>query len=199
MNLRTNYTPSVQHQHPVRGTEALTTLSAGGLVLLPTANLWQVVADASRRTAVSSLLETCPMTRRNHPELIFADREALLDWFPNLHPKIDTLLIYHGRALTVSLPASQKVPMAMVDHRDEVNIRLAMDSFCYRLCEDLEGPLAAAFAMGHGQTLLPTRFGQINSDVLYRVDYTVTRRQKETLGSRPAVHVRMDGEELQFL
>lgn len=184
---------------PVRGTEALTTLTSGGLVLLPTANLWQVTADASRRSAVTALLETCPKTQRNRPELIFADREGLLQWFPNLHPKIDTLLIYHGRALTVSLPASKLVPMALVDHRDEVNIRLAMDSFCYRLCEDLEGPLAACFAMGHGQTLLPTRFGQINSDVLYRVDYTVKRRQKETLGSRPAVHVRMDGEELQFL
>ncbi|WP_157974276.1 Sua5/YciO/YrdC/YwlC family protein [Lewinella sp. IMCC34183] len=183
----------------MRGTAALAALRAGGLLLLPTANLWQLTADATQHSAVDAMLQTCPPTRINRPELIFPDRATLMAWFPDLHPKLDTLLLYHGRALTVSLPASRRVPLGLVDARDEVNIRLAMDSFCVQLTEDLEGPLAACFAMGHGQKMLPTRFGQINSDVLYRADHTVTRRQKDTLGSRPAVRVRMDGDELQFL
>ena len=199
MNLRTNFTPTLAHPLPSRGTAAISALRAGGLLLLPTANLWQVTADATQLSAVNALLQTCPPTRVNRPELVFPDRDSLIEWFPDLHPKIDTLLLYHGRALTVSLPASARVPMGMVDQRDEVNIRLAMDSHVCQLCEDLEGPLAACFAMGVGQKMLPTRFGQINSDVLYRADYTVTRRQKETLGSRPAVRVRMDGDELEFL
>ena len=184
---------------PVRGTGALSALKAGGLLLLPTANLWQLTADATQVSAVNALLETCPATRVNRPELIFPDRETMLRWFPDLHPKIDTLLIYHGRALTISLPASRRVPISMIGPGDEVNVRLAMDSLCLQLCEDLEGPLAACFAMGHGQKMLPTRFGQINSDVLYRADYTVMRRQKEPLGSRPAVRVRMQEDELEFL
>ena len=199
MDIRTNFTPSVQHQLPLRGSGALTTLKSGGLVLLPTANLWQVVTDATNHASVSDLLHTCPPNKRNQPELIFADRETLVEWFPHIHPKLDTLFIYHGRALTVRIRASARVPIALIDQRDEVNVRLAMDSFCYRLCEDMGGPLLAAFAMGPGQQSLPTRFGQINSDVLRRADFTVMRRQKETLASRPAVRVRMDEDELEFL
>lgn len=168
-------------------------------MLLPTANLWQMVADARKPATVGELIKACPANKRNQPELIFADRETLVSWFPHIHPKLDTLFVYHGRALTVKLRASARVPIALIDRRDEVNVRLAMDSFCYRLCEDLEGPLVASFAMGPGQQSLPTRFGQINSDVLRRADFTVMRRQKETLASRPAVRVRMDGDELQFL
>ena len=199
MDIRTTFTPSIQHQLPLRGTGALSTLKSGGTVLLPTANLWQMVVDARKHAAVSNLLQACPPNRRNQPELIFADRETLVQWFPHIHPKLDTLFVYHGRALTVRLRASAQVPIALIDKNDEVNVRLAMDSFCYRLCEDLEGPLLASFAMGPGQQSLPTRFGQINSDVLRRADFTVMRRQKETLASRPAVRVRMNEDELQFL
>ncbi|WP_116105432.1 Sua5/YciO/YrdC/YwlC family protein [Lewinella sp. IMCC34191] len=199
MNIRTNFTPTVHHQLPLRGTGALSTVKSGGMVLLPTANLWQMVVDAKRPSAVNQLLQICPANRRNQPEMIFADRETLVSWFPHIHPKLDTLFVYHGRALTVRLRASAQVPISLIDKNDEVNVRLAMDSFCYRLCEDLEGPVVASFAMGVGQQNLPTRFGQINSDVLRRADFTVMRRQKETLASRPAVRVRMDGDELQFL
>ncbi|MCP9235416.1 Sua5/YciO/YrdC/YwlC family protein [Lewinella sp. JB7] len=187
------------HRLPHRGVGALSTIKGGGLVLLPTANLWQVVTDARQLKSVNRLVGVCPPSRLNCPELIFADREMLLSWFPRLHPKIDTLLSFHGRVLTVKVPATVSVPEIMVDRREEVAVRLALDSFCYRLTEDLEAPLAACLAMNDVQAGLPTRFGKIRSDVLRQADFTVQRRQRDQLDTRAAVAIRLQDDEIEFL
>lgn len=187
------------HPPPPRGFRALSTLRRGGLVLLPTANLWQLVADARQPETVRRMLSICPPSTQNRPELIFPDRETLLEWCPELHPKLDGLLIYHRRALTVLTPATPPIPASFVDERGEVAVRLALDSFCYRLCEDQEAPLAATLALGAGASDLPTRFGRIRSDVLRAADHTLQRRQTEELDTLPAVRVRLEGDELEFI
>lgn len=191
--------PGIFHGLPPRGAEALPTLRRGGRVLLPTANLWQMVVDARSLQSVRQLLSVCPRSKVNRPELLFADRVALLEWFPRLHPKLETLLSFHGRPLTVMTPANDLVADALVDHRGEVAVRITLDSYCQRLCEDLEAPLAATLAVGNGQTELPTGFGKIRSDVLRSSDYVVKRRQREQLDTQAAVCIRIRRGEVEFL
>lgn len=200
MNIRTNPTSEMHHPLPSFGSRALPTLLSGGLVLLPTANLWQLCASSLRPEAVSDLLRTCPPSRFNRPELVFADQETLFEWCPRIHPRLYTLLSYHSRPLTLLVPAGPRVPLSMVDDNGEVAVRLAMDSFCYRLCEDLEAPLASCLAVGLGATELPVSFGKIRSDVLQAANFTVKRRQRETLGRFRAVSARYNGDgEIEFL
>jgi len=131
----------MHHPLPPRGSRALPTLHAGGLVLLPTANLWQLSAHVQHPAAVRKLLDACPASDTNRPELVFADQETLFAWCPRVHPRLFTLLSYHKRPLTLMVPAGPRVPLSMIDARGEVAVRLAMDSFVYRLCEDMEAPL----------------------------------------------------------
>lgn len=190
----------MHHPFPSFGTGALATLHAGGLVLLPTANLWQVVAHGGRAEAVRKLLSVCPPKGKYRPELIFPDVQLLRKWCPRIDPTLDTLLHYHRRALTLSVPAGRSVPTSLLDDRGEVNVRIAMDSGCYRLCEDLDFPLVAALAMGPFTQELPSSFGKIKSDVLRAVEHTEKRRQLDHLGDRPAVTVRMNDEgEIEFI
>jgi L-threonylcarbamoyladenylate synthase len=192
----------MHHPLPPLGSRALTTLHAGGLVLLPTANLWQLAAAISQPEAISRLLHHCPPSDFNRPELVFADAETLFSWCPAIHPRLYTLLGYHKRPLTLLVPAGKKVPLSLVDENGEVAVRLALDSFCYRLCEDLEAPLVSCMAVGPGADQLPTSFGKVRSDVLRAADYTVIRRQRDELGQFRAVCARFDefGEgEIQFL
>lgn len=174
-------------------------LLGGGKVLLPTANLWQMVVDSRKFAHVRRMLKVCPRSAINRPELLFSDREALVSWFPRLHPKLDTLLSQYGQALTVLTPANDRVAEALVDHRGEVAVRITIDPYCRRLCEDLEAPLAATLAIGSGQKELPTTFGKIRSDVLRATDYVVKRRQREQLATQAAVAIRMQGSEFEFL
>lgn len=81
-----------------------------------------------------------------------------------------------------------------------MNVRIASDSGCYRLCEDLEGPLVACLAMGSTQAELPSSFGKIRCDVLRGVDHIVGRRQKDNLGDQATVTVRInERNEIEFL
>ncbi|MFK8162774.1 MAG: L-threonylcarbamoyladenylate synthase [Lewinella sp.] len=200
MNIRTNPLPEMHHPLPPLGHQALSTLHTGGLVLLPTANLWQLAASIHHPVAVQRLLKVCPVSSVNRPELIFADQETLFEWCPKIHPRLYTLLSFHKRPLTLLVPAGKRIPLALVDQNGEVAVRLAMDSFCYRLCEDLESPLVTCQAAGLGERQLPTRFGKIRSDVLRAADYTVKRRQREELNPFRAVAARYGGDgEIEFL
>ena len=180
---------------PPRGSGALEALLSDGLVLLPTANLWQLVAHP-RSAALPRLLQVCPPTADNLPELIFPDLETLREWCPRIHPKLDTLLTYHQRPLTCLAQAGPQVPLKLLNGRGEVAVRLAQDSFVYRLCEDLEGPLVGSLACGGDCTRLPTRFGLVRSDVLRAATYTVRRRQTEELGDGRALRAWMRGDDL---
>ncbi|WP_187270829.1 L-threonylcarbamoyladenylate synthase [Neolewinella aurantiaca] len=200
MNIRTNIFSEMHHPLPPRGAQALPTLHSGGLVLLPTANLWQLSAHVQHPNAVRNLLTVCPPSPVNRPELVFADQETLFEWCPQIHPRLYTLLSYHKRPLTLLVPAGPNIPLALIDSRGEVAVRLAMDSFVYRLCEDLEAPLVCCMAIGQGASGLPSSFGKIRSDVLRAADYTVTRRQREELGRFRAVSARYGSDgEIEFL
>lgn len=168
-------------------------------MLLPTANLWQLVAEAKNFAAIKRLTSLCPVNNTNRAELIFADRESLLRWFPRLHPKLDTLLSYHGRALTVLTPAHDRVPDSLIDRNGEVAVRIAIDKLTHQLCKGMQGPLAATLAMGCGQEGAPISFGKVRSDVVRAAAYTVKRRQRDKLGTLPAVRIRMDGDEVAFM
>ena len=197
---RTNSTPYMRRPFPPPGSRALSTLHAGGLVLLPTANLWQLAAHAGNPAAVRRALTCCPPAALNRPELVFADAAALRAWFPLIHPRLDILLDYHRRPLTMLVPASPRVPLPLIDGRGEVAVRLAQDSYVYRLCEDLEGPLLCTLALPAGARELPTRFGQVRSDVLRCADHIVQRRQREVLGDKTTVVIRYNEQtgEVEF-
>lgn len=180
----------MHHPLPPLGSRALSTLHEGGLVLLPTANLWQMTAHIKYTRAVEKLLRVCPPTLLNRPELIFADQDVLRQWCPRIHPRLDTLLSFHRRPLTLLVPAGRNIPLRLVDPNGEVAVRIAFDSFCYRLCEDLEAPLVSSLAMGQGAKELPIRFGKIRSDVLRAANHTVQRRQFEDIGRFLPVRAR---------
>ncbi|WP_197494053.1 Sua5/YciO/YrdC/YwlC family protein [Lewinella sp. 4G2] len=190
----------MQHPFPAFGAGTLSVLEQQGLVLLPTANLWQLIAHGGKRSAIERLLQVCPPSPTNRPELIFADTALLRAWCPGIDPALETLLHYHKRPLTVSVPAGKRVPVSLLDERGEVAVRLAFDSACYRICEDLEFPLVACLAASSSQAGLPTRFGKIQSDVLQAAQHVVRRRLNEEIGQQPAVTVRMnERSELEFL
>jgi len=158
-----------------------------------------MAAHVAHPQAIRRLLHACPISQHNRPELVFPDAEMLFAWCPDVHPRLFTLLAYHKRPLTLIVPAGPLVPLALIDGRGEVAVRLAMDSFCYRVCEDLEDPLVCAHAIGFGETEAPTCFGKIRSDVLRAADLTVKRRQREEIGRFRAVSARYGKEgEIDF-
>jgi L-threonylcarbamoyladenylate synthase len=175
-----------------RGSEVLATLRRGGLVLLPTANLWQVVSAYPSQSALSRQLDLCPPGSTSRIELLFPDLEMVRTYFPRLHPKLETLLSFHRRPLTVLVEPYPTAPPELIGPDGRMAIRLIQDSFCYQIAEDLDQPLVATFARGLGSPFYPLSFGRVRSDVIKGVDYVVRRRQKDLIAEAPAVTIHLD-------
>ncbi|MEM7571852.1 MAG: Sua5/YciO/YrdC/YwlC family protein [Bacteroidota bacterium] len=199
MHISTNSTPSMHPFLPPRGSDAIRVIQNGGLVLLPTANLWQVISDFRLTATRQRHLSLCPPTATNRPELIFSDLDLLHKWIPRLHPKLDNLLMYHRRALTILVDRPATIPIELSDSQGKVAVRLIQDSYCYRLSEDINAPLLATLAQPVGANL-PLSFGQLRSDLLRSVDYVVKRRQRDQIGPAPAVCIQLNElDEIEFL
>lgn len=200
MQTSTNLTPNMHPFLSPRSNTAHAVLQRGGLVLLPTANLWQTIALPQFSDTIARQLELCQPSADLRAELLFPDLEMMREWFPRLHPKLETLLMFHNRPLTILIPANNRLPAGLTDHNNEVAIRLIRDSYCHGLAEDLDSPLVAVFAKATGSNFLPLSFGRVRSDVLQGVDHVVRRRQKDLIAEAPAVTIRLDEQdEVVFL
>lgn len=195
MQTSTNYTPNMHPFMSPRGNEAIATLQRGGIVLLPTTNLWQVVCSPDYPQAIYRQLQLCPPGRTTRSELIFPDLEMLREYVPQLHPKLETLLIFHKRPLTILVDDFPKAPNQLKDAKGRVAVRLIQDSFCHQLAEDMDSPLVATTARANGSPILPLSFGRVRSDVLQGVDYVIRRRQKDLIADAPAVVVCLDDKD----
>jgi L-threonylcarbamoyladenylate synthase len=118
----------------------------------------------------------------------------------DLHPRLETLLAYHIRPLSILAQPLQTIPVAALHASGQASLRLVRDHFTRFLLENLQEPLFSAFACVADQPE-PLHFGAISSEILQGVDYVVKYRQNDkNLDELPVmVKLHEDQEELEFI
>ncbi|MCB0617284.1 MAG: L-threonylcarbamoyladenylate synthase [Saprospiraceae bacterium] len=179
--------------------KAVQVLRNDGLILFPTDTLWAVGCDATNVVALHRLFK---LKGRPHdkPVILLVDSvDMLRRYVDHLHPRVETLLYYHSRPLTVVYPDGRQLPPLALAPDGSVAIRIPKDEFCRRLIGLLGRPVVASSA--HiGRMARPTHFGEISSLLIEGVDQVVKHRQKERTFGEPSVIARLsDKEELEFL
>lgn len=178
---------------------ALSALLNEGLLLIPTDTLWCIACDATDPVALERLRRLRPPTPNEPIELLFNNLERLNAYVDRLHPRLEVLLAYHSRPLTVLAQGSRRLPRTALLPDGGVAIRLSQDLYCQQLIEALDAPLATIPAHPTN-TQLPTHFGRIRSDFITAVDYVARHRQLEKHAGTHSVMVRLDEmDELEFL
>ncbi|MCO6489237.1 MAG: Sua5/YciO/YrdC/YwlC family protein [Phaeodactylibacter sp.] len=178
---------------------ALETLRTGGLILYPTDTVWSIGCDATNPRAVSRLRQLKKTDDALGTEVLVNSLDMLRRYVAHLHPRIETLLIYHLRPLTVLYEQGRNLPADVLSGNGQVPIRLVQDEYCRHLIGQLGRPLAAA-AADLRQGYFPDSFGAISSDVIERVDYVARHRRSDKAPARPSVVARLSvRDELEFL
>ncbi len=174
---------------------ALTTLRAGGLILYPTDTLWSIGCDATNEAAVTKFLN---LVQNNSSIEIIVDSIAMLKkYIVHLHPRIETLLLYHTRPLSVKSSKPKDLANSLVSK--EVAFRICQDDYCKELIGEFAAPLVTCFA-SFDQEYLPATFGAISSEVIQAVDYVTRYRQDDKTPGEPSVVITLsDEDELVFL
>ncbi len=177
----------------------LNVLAESGLILFPTDTIWGIGCDATDEAAVDKIFE---LKRRpkDKPFVIIVNSVSMLkDYVDQVHPKIETLLEYHTRPLTVIY--NKAVNLAPNAHSSDgsVGIRVVLDPFCSEMIGKYGKPLVATSANISGQPF-PKNFGEISSDVIEGVDYVAKVKQRDKNLNEPSVIVKLDKDgELVFI
>ena len=174
-------------------------LEAGGVILYPTDTIWGLGCDALNLKAIDRI-STIKQRPQDKPVILLVSSiEMLKLYVVHLHPKIETLLAYHERPVTILYDQVVGLPDVHKAADGSMAIRVAKDPFCIELIEAFGKPLVSASANVFGEPF-PENFGQISSEILASVDYVVKHRQTDRTAGEPSMLIRFSPKgELVFL
>ena len=179
--------------------KTINTLHEGGTILFPTDTIWGIGCDATNAEAVKKIYQI-KNRPSDKPLIILASSTTMVkEYVKQIHPKIETLLIYHQRPITVIYEKAKNLPEELISKDQSIAIRIPQDQFCRMLVEKFGKPLVATSANISNEPF-PKSFGEIQSTILKRVDHIVPYRQNEEITSEPSVIIRMSQKgDLEFL
>jgi L-threonylcarbamoyladenylate synthase len=179
--------------------DILDTLRNGGIILYPTDTLWAIGCDATNPEAVEKVLALKNIQQSKGLVVLTDSVDMAMEYVDHIPPRIDTLLMYHTRPLTVIYEQGENLPKNVFAANGTVAIRVAKDAFCKHLIQQFEKPIIATGAC-IGYAPLPLTFGNISSEILEGVNYIVRYRREEKTPQEPSQMVCLDANgELDFI
>ena len=179
--------------------EILNVLKRGGVILYPTDTIWGIGCDATNEEAVEKINAIKDRKNKNGYVLLVDSVETLKNYVTHVHPRIETLLHFHDRPLTVVYDQGVGLAPSVLGTDGSVAVRIVKDAFCRELIKQFGKPLVATSANITGSNF-PSHYGEISSDVLEKVDFVVKLRQDYKERGEPSVIVRLNEfEELDFI
>jgi len=179
--------------------QVVSILSNDGMILFPTDTVWGIGCDCKSEAAIRRIfkLKQRPFDKKF---ILLADSiDMVRDYVHQVHPRIETLLQYHTRPLTVIYNEGQNLPDILINEDNTVAFRVVQDPICKALIQNIGRPLVFTAANLETESY-PKNFGAISSTILQGVDQVVQSRQLETKEAQPSVIVRLTKkEELEFI
>ncbi|MBK9015609.1 MAG: Sua5/YciO/YrdC/YwlC family protein [Saprospiraceae bacterium] len=177
----------------------LNTLQNGGLILFPTDTIWGIGCDATNPLAVARLRQLRELPIEQPLTLLAPSIEKLKNYVEFVHPRVETLLIFHHRPLTIVYEQARNLAPQAAAADGSIAFRVPRDNFCLELLEEFGKPIVATAAC-IGTSPHPKHFGEISSAVIEGIDLVVKYRQMDKDMAEPSVIARIgEDEELVFI
>jgi L-threonylcarbamoyladenylate synthase len=179
--------------------EIIQLLSLGKTICYPTDAVWAIGGDATREDTANKIHEIKANKHHEPFVILVSDLQMLQAVVPHLHPRIQTLLDYHQRPLTILYEKTSLLCPNVKAADGSAAVRVATDPFCQLLIGKFGKPLIATIAAKNNQPP-PQTFGSISSDILSAVDYVVKYRQDDKEPRECSTIAKLNADlELQFL
>ncbi len=179
--------------------KSLSVLRQGGTILFPTDTIWGIGCDATNETAVDKVYSLKKRDKSKPLIVLASDIDMIKKYVMHVHPKLETLLQYHTRPITVIYDHQDGLPKNVISKDNTIGIRIPQDNFCRELIQSFGKPIVATSANISNEAF-PKNFGEITSSVISKVDFTIPYRQNDSNFLPPSAIVRLSpNEELIFL
>ncbi len=163
----------------------------GGIICYPTDTVWGVGCDATNTDAIQKINTLKGRPTGKGYVLLVDSIQMLKNYIEELHPRIETLLEYHQRPLTIIYPKAKNLPAEVCGDNGSVAIRLTQCSFCKAVIKELNAPIVSTSANLAGVPF-PKTFGEISSEIIENVDYIAKERRWDKTNGQPSTIAFVD-------
>jgi L-threonylcarbamoyladenylate synthase len=179
--------------------QAIHVLETGGVILYPADTIWGIGCDARIKSAVNKVHDIKGSHNKKPLIVLVSDLDHLYAVVTSVHPRIDSLLHYHERPLTVIYPEARNEYLHLAAPDGSIGVRVVKSGFCHELIASYNAPLVSTSANKTGEPP-PSKFGSISSQIISLVDYAAPAFTEKDVTGRPSVIARYDENgELDFL
>lgn len=178
---------------------ALRVLRNGGLIICPTDTIWGISCNAYDQEAVHRIY-ALKDREISKPFILLVDSlENLKKYILSIHPRIETLIHYHRRPISVVYHAHPDLPDYLSGEDSTVAIRVTKDPYLKEVISKLGKPIVSTSANIANQSA-PKKFSDINKILLNGVDYVEQESDRDTILSKSSMLIRYNEDgELFFL
>lgn len=149
------------------------TMRHGGLALLPTDTIWGLSCIVSAESTVERIY-TLKKRPRNQALIILVSSIEMLKEHITLHPRIETLLSYHNKPLTLIYPESVGFPDYLLAKDGSIAIRIVQNPHCQALINALGAAIVSTSANVSG-VKTAENFEEIDQVITKGVDIIAPR------------------------
>ena len=160
-------------------------LNQGKTILYPTDTIWGIGCDAQNINAIKKIYRIKQREQDKPFIILVSSIEMLKEYVQDIHPRIETLLLYHNRPLTLIYPKGKNIPSILIKNK-KIAIRIVQEPVIARLIEIFGRPIVSTSANIAG-TDFPKTFNDIDIKILNAVDYIFNYKRTETIPGAPSV------------
>ncbi|MDF1698126.1 MAG: Sua5/YciO/YrdC/YwlC family protein [Saprospiraceae bacterium] len=179
--------------------DIIRTLENDGVLLLPSDSVWGLACSMYSKKGNTKIKSILNREKSDSLDVLVDSIEMLKKLVPNIHPRIDTLLHFHKKPLTIIYPNVSKLPSFLQTKDKRIPIRIVHDPYCNKIINLLGAPLVFAPAKLKGNPY-PASFADIDLSILQRADFVSKHKQNNSDIQEPSVLIDYDPEgEINFL
>lgn len=165
-------------------------LREGGLILYPTDTIWGIGCDAANPEAVRKIYEI-KQREAGKSMLILVPDINMIDRYVRGLPEIAVQLFEAADTpLTLILPEARNLAEGLAADDGSIGMRIPDDPFCQELLLRFRKPLVSTSANFSGDPS-PSWFGEINPELIEKMDYVVKWRQDDAGGNGPSSIIKI--------
>jgi L-threonylcarbamoyladenylate synthase len=151
------------------------------------------------RDAVSKIYKIKEKPTNESLILLVHSVEQLKEYIVEVHPRIETLIHYHRRPISVVYQANKNLPDHLSDHKGNIAIRVTKDTSLCNIIERLGSPIVSTSA-NHNNSPYPKSYADISNAIRNNVDYILNPGRSNNGKPKSSMIISFDEEgELIFL
>jgi L-threonylcarbamoyladenylate synthase len=179
--------------------QILTLLEEGKIWVHPTDTVWGLGCDATNPESILRIHAIKKRPLEKTMILLASDMSMVKEYVEFIHPKIDSLLHYSNRPITVLYPEKGKLPKELVNPYREVAIRIVKEPWLQSIIHSFGKPLVATSANLHGNKF-PINFANIDQELIEAADYVALRGREIKTPAEPSVVITInEKDDIVFL